>query len=107
MRKLLHFIKAAYIFATHQAWPDNATWTESDAKLFTAFLESGPGARLRRYLTATVVLQQSEALNRKDNLVYEAGFCAGQKALVAVISTLADKTRFTEQGDSEADPATN
>lgn len=107
MRRLYHFFKAAFIFARHQAWPDAAMWSPADAVHLGSFLATGTGTRLRGYLRATVVLQQAEALNRTDNLVYEAGYCAGQKALAAVISGLADKDKFTEQGDMDADPATN
>lgn len=106
MRKIYHFIKAAAIFARHQAWPDSVTWGPTDAAMLGSFFATPAGERLRRYLAATVVLQQAEALNRTDNLKYEAGYCAGQRGLVAIIEGMADKDKFTEQGETEADPAT-
>lgn len=107
MRKLYFFLKAAFIFARHQAWVDAPAWTPVDAASLSTFLGSQTGTRLRTFLANTVVMQQAHAVTTTSNLVYEAGYCAGQRALAAAISAHADKDNFTEQGDSEGDPATN
>ncbi len=107
MRNLYYFLKAMVIFARHQAWVDEPRWEKKDSLALFAFMDTPTGSRLRAMLLNTVLRQQANALNTTGRLVYEAGYCAGQKGLVAAIEALADKNQFTEQGDTDADPATN
>lgn len=108
MRSFYHFIKSAFFFARHQVWADAGLWEAADAIALTAFMSTAAGVRLRTFLASTIVRQQALALtHRKPNaLLFEAGYSAGQKALAASISGLCEHTNFTEQGDTEADPAT-
>lgn len=109
MRNFYHFLKAAFLFARYQAWADAGLWQAVDAVTLTAFLSTATGVRLRQFLAATVCRQQALALNSRkaEDLIYEAGYSAGQKALASAITGLCDHTQFTEQGDTDADPATN
>lgn len=108
MRSIYHFLKAALVFARHQVWADAGLWQSVDAIALTAFFGTPTGLRLRQFLAATIVRQQAQALTfrQPDELLFEAGYSAGQKALAASISGLCEHTNFTEQGDTEADPAT-
>lgn len=102
-----HRIKAALIFSRHQAWADEPEWVLKDAAQLASFLDSDAGRKLKQALTNVVLRQQAHALNRTDGLVFEAGYCAGQKGLVAVIEAMADASKFTEPGEQDDDPATN
>ena len=108
MFNAIRFLKAMVIFARHQAWVDQPIWQKDDAQALAKFMVSPSGLRLKAFLQNTVVRQQAHALNRKDGqgLVYEAGYCAGQKATVGVLEALADTDSFSDQGDMEADPDT-
>jgi hypothetical protein len=109
MRQLYRFFRSAIAFARHRVWADAGAWSAADALALAAFFESPAGARLRVFLAASIVRQQSYALGHRksEDLQYEAGFCAGQKGAATTLEWLADHTKFTEQGDTEADPATN
>jgi len=104
--KFITFLKAALIFARYQAWVSEPQWEKKDALALANFMTTPAGARLSALLLNTVLRQQASALANTSNLVFEAGYCAGQKGLVASIEALADTTKFTEQGDTDADPAT-
>lgn len=108
MFNLLRFLKAMFLFAIHQAWVDQPIWDKDDALYLGKFYATATGLRLRTMLKNIVVRQQAFALNRAgpSRLVYEAGYCAGQKATVAVLEAMADATQFSDQGDMEADPDT-
>lgn len=104
---LFHKLKAALIFARYQAWVDAPDWNKGDAIALTAFLASPTGTRVREQLRNTVLRQQAHALTKTDGLVYEAGWCGGQKGLIAVIESMADVENFTDRGEQDADPGTN
>lgn len=106
---LLRFIKAAIIFARHQAWVNEPKWEAADAKALEQFLNSPPGQKLRAFLLNTVLKQQAIALSESKvgNLVYEAGYCGGQKGIISAIEALSDAKAFSEQGDTDSDPATH
>lgn len=104
---LIRHLRAALLFARHQAWVDRPDWTADDAGALTEFLGTRTGAKLRDYLINLALVQQSRALGSSSNLKFEAGYCTGQKATIAAITTLADLQQFTERGEDGADPATN
>lgn len=105
--RFYRFVKAALIFARYQAWVDAPEWDKGDATALTHFWGTPAGARLKAILVNTVLRQQANALNTTSNLVYEAGYCAGQRGLVATLESLANKETFSETGDTDADPATH
>ena len=100
------FLKAALIFARYQAWVDEPRWEKADALALAAFLSTPTGQRLKAYLVNVVLRQQANAVTNTGNLVFEAGYCGGQRGLVAAITALADTDKFTVQEDTDADPAT-
>jgi hypothetical protein len=104
--RFYQFLKAAFIFAKHQAWADAPQWDKDDATALGKFFESYTGAKLKLLLLNTVLRQQANALNTTGNLVFEAGYCGGQRGLVAVLESLADGNQFTASGDTEADLTT-
>lgn len=106
---LLRFIKAALIFARHQAWVNEPKWEPSDAKALEQFLTSPAGQKLRAFLLNAVLKQQAIALSesKAGNLAFEAGYCNGQKGIISVIEALSDAKSFSEQGDTDSDPATH
>lgn len=105
--RLYQFLKAAFIFARHQAWVDAPKWEKPDAQALANFLVTPAGARLKAYLVNAVLCQQAKALNTTSALVYEAGYCAGQRGLVASLEAMANSESFSEPGDTDADPATH
>jgi hypothetical protein len=109
MRSLYYFAKSALVFARHQVWTEFGLWTKADAVALASFWNTPAGIRLKQQITATVVRQQAYAVTQRkpEDLQYEAAYCAGQKAMVAIIEGLADHTKLSETGDTEADPATN
>lgn len=104
--RFIRFLKAAFIFARHQAWVDQPLWEKGDAKALAQFLGSPTGCRLRAMFLNTVLRQQAHALSNTGNLLYEAGYCAGQKGLVSTITALADSDTISETEDTEAVPST-
>lgn len=105
--RFIRFIKAALIFARYQAWVDAPAWKPEDAKALELFLKNPAGQKLRATLINMVLRQQAIALSNTSNLVYEAGYCGGQKGLISVIEALSDAKSFSEQGDTDSDPATH
>jgi len=102
------FIRAAVIFARHQAWVDQPLWDNADAEELTRFLTSPSGIRLKAALVNMNLRQQSASLSASGDLKFEAGYCNGQKACIAAIESLTVLKSLTEQGETEdADPATN
>lgn len=104
---LFRYIRSMLLFARNQAWVDAPKWLPEDAAELTAFLDSPSGARFKAVLINLVLRQQASALSRTSGLEYEAGFCTGQKALVAAIEGMANREQFTERGEEGADLATN
>lgn len=105
--RLIRFIRAALIFARHQAWVDAPEWKPEDAKALEMFLKNPAGQKLRAFLLNTVISQQASAVTKTANLAYEAGYCGGQKGIISVIEALSDAKSFSEQGDTDSDPATH
>ena len=103
------YIKAALNFARHQAWVDQPLWEKDDALALSQFFSSPSGVRLRAMLLSQVVSQQAKAVSYQEpnRLVFEAGWCGGQRGLVATLEALADKAQFSDQGDTDADPDTH
>ena len=66
---LLRFIKAALIFARHQAWVDAPKWEASDAKALEQFLTSPAGQKLRAMLLNTVLQSQASAIMKTSTRV--------------------------------------
>ena len=107
--RFLQYIKAALIFARHQAWVEQPLWEEGDAVAWSRFLNTPTGSRLTAMIRSQIVSQQSKAVSYSEpvRLTYEAGWCGGQKGLVASLEALADKAQFSDQGDTEANPDTH
>lgn len=104
---LLRFIRAALLFARHQAWVDAPVWTAEDAAALTAFLDTNTGNKLKASLLNMTMRQQAAALSSTKDLKFEAGFCTGQKATIMAITAMADTKQFTEPGEDDADPTTS
>lgn len=104
---IFRYIKAALCFARTQVWVNDPGWTRADAEELTSFLKTPAGAKLGKVMLNLVMRQQARALQKLENLPYEAGFATGQAALVAAIEGLSDLTKFTTEGDQDTDPAAN
>lgn len=105
---MIRFLKAALLFARHQAWVDEPRWTRDDAEGLGRYLQSASGANLKATLVNMALRQQAAAVSHKTGLEYEAGYCTGQRAAIVAIEALADIKQFTGQGeDGDADHATS
>lgn len=100
---MLRYLKAMLIFARYQAWADRVPWGKSDAGSLGAFLNTTAGQKLKLLLVNQTLSQQSSALSSTVRLEYEAGYCNGQKSLIATIESLADMTQFPSEG-ADTDP---
>lgn len=97
----LRQLRAAFLFARHQAWVDQPVWEKADAETMGRFLASPTGVRLKDTLVNLVLRQQAASLSKTSGLEYEAGYCTGQKAMVAVLESMADLKQFTHEGELE------
>ena len=97
----LRHIRAAFLFARHQEWVDLPKWEKGDAEAMGRFLNTTTGIRLKETLVNLVLRQQSASLCKTSGLEYEAGYCTGQKAMVAALESMADLNQFTHEGELE------
>lgn len=107
LMSLLRYIRAALIFIRFQPWVDAPAWDDKDSMALGRFMDSHTGAKLKAIMQNTVLRQQAYALTKTDALVYEAGYCGGQKGLIAIIESLVPAKQLTELGEQDTDPATN
>ena len=98
---MLHFLRAALIFVRHQPWVNATPWDVEDAKTLATFLNTRTGARLKATLANLVLRQQAASLSQTKGLEFEAGFCNGQKSIVATIEGMADEKSLSADGEIE------
>lgn len=104
---LIRHIRAMMTFARHQPWVDQPEWTVEDARTLTSYMASKSGQRLKATLLNMNLRQQASILGKQDGLKFEVGYATGQAAAIAAITSLADVTVFTEDGENDADQPAN
>lgn len=95
------------IFARFQAWVEAAGWEREDATVLAQFLQSRTGKRLSAALLNMALRQQASALARTSGLEFEAGYCNGQRSVLAAMESLADANQFTAEEIQDSDPQTS
>jgi hypothetical protein len=101
---MLRYLKAMLIFAKYQARPVGVAWMKEDAAGLKNYLVTPSGAKFSAYMGDLVLRQQAEALVSNGDLQRAAGFCNGQKALIATVESLANADIFpSERDDTDSD----
>lgn len=102
MTKLLHFLRAAWMFATSK--PSGATavaWTPDDAAALTHFLASAAGQKLARRIHDTC--NAINAGSTQKGTPWACGFACGYRALAADIGAMTLPAASPDTGEHEAD----
>lgn len=81
---------------------NDVQWLEGDAEALKSYLRSDSGVKLTAYMRSYILRQQDRAITDFTNLKFNAGACAGSKAILAQIDTLAEPKNFT--ADEAATP---
>lgn len=92
------------IFARYQEWVDGVNWERDDAARLERFLKSGTGQKLAAALRNMLLRQQQSSLTKTADLQFEAGYCNGQRSVIAAIESLADDKQFTTGESDDAEP---
>lgn len=90
------------IFARYQEWVEPVRWDKEDQAVLLSFIQSGTGKKLMASLVNMHLRQQASSLTKTGGLEFEAGYCNGQRSVLAAIEALADPKQFT--ADDMADP---
>mgnify|MGYP003351968868 CR=1 FL=1 len=99
-------IKSAWFYASHLPWSDAGLWDAENAAELQQFLRTPTGIRLKASMINLVLRQQERALSDPREIVYEAGFAAGQKAMLTHIAE-SWPNAFTESEGAGAAPTTD
>ena len=99
---MLRFLKAMMIFARYQEWVEPVQWDKDDQAALESFLRSTAGMKLSASLRNMLLRQQASSLTKTSGLEFEAGYCNGQRSVLAAIESLADPRQFTVE--DMADP---
>lgn len=104
---MIRFFRSMLIFARFQEWVEPVKWDVEDAQALGRYLQSRSGKKLVAALTNMALREQAKALTKTEVLAFEAGYCNGQKGVLAAIEGLADLNQFTAAGESDTDPLVN
>ena len=95
------------IFARYQEWVDPVKWSKEDQASLNSFLLGGTGQKLRVALLNMHLRQQASALSKTSGLEFEAGYCNGQRSVLAAIESLADPKQFSAEEVADPDLQTS
>jgi len=100
---MLRKIRAMRAFAREVQWTDEPEWRQEDAKALTLFFDTEAGGRLRKILLNMVVRTNSQCIQNKKDLEFEAGFANGFKGAVASLEGLSNTHLYGDQEDAAPD----
>lgn len=96
-------IRAMMMFARETPWVEEPKWESQDAKALSLFLQSESGGKLRKILLNMVVRTNSQCIQNKKDLEFEAGFANGFKGAVASLEGLCNTELYGKQEDDAPD----